>query len=322
MPPSIQILKKVAGIIEVTPGTYLAPNVLLPFTSFTPKFEYAMIEDESIVGIAFPDLPVQGVHKVAGSLAAQVDIDSIEVLLEAALGSVSSQVYSCPTTKNVKSMSFVMLDEVKTNKYAGVYLNSFMLESEAEGDLKVAADIIGWKAEVRDDTAFPAMSTEPGTRLVHHHACGSGTGYMRIGDQTDALAAGDNFTPESIAAGINWQFDHQYGNCQEPLIPLSGAAGRPEAVFNFTVPRHEADTLLGFRDNHTSLQAELLYYASASANLKIQIPNLVIESLEKSDDDVTKLNIACKVARNGIGSNYSNTNMSFNTPIQITVDNT
>jgi len=258
MAATIKHLRKVAAKIEVTPGTFLAPDVLLPRTEFTIHQEFNMIEDESIVGLAFKDLPAQGVRIVLGTLAGELDVLASAPILEAVFGSVSGAgpfTYDLPTDKNVKTLSIVGLDGVKTNKYAGCVIPQITFTSEAEGRVMYSADVIGFKAEVRDDTAFPTIVTNPGDKLVHHHA-GGASGFIRIADQVDALASGDDRGITSWELIINWQFDNQFDNTlQGSLLQLSGAAGRPETTLGFVVSRHENDDFLGFRDNDTKLLA-------------------------------------------------------------------
>ena len=319
MGTSTKILRKANIEIEGTAGFYQEPNVELPFTTFEVRQNFDTIADESIVGVAFPDLPVQGVRKVGGAVTAQVDVATIAAMLEAVTGDASSP-YDCGATTNLKTLSIVALDEVKTYKYAGCVVNSFELTSEPEGDLNYSCEVLGWKAETRDDTAFPTASTVAGERLVHHHAGGT-NGYVRIGDQGDALAAGDNQEIGPISMGINWNFAEQFYNDQGTLQLLSGGGGRPEASFSFQISRHDADTFLGFRDNRTALQAEINYYATATAILLVQVPNFIIQDLTVTGDDTAMIDVTCAVARNGIGANYSNANMSFNTPIRFTLTN-
>lgn len=317
---TVKILRKAAVIIEGTPGTYEAATTLLPVTGFSMKGETALVSDESVVGQAFSDLPVLSHKIVTGSIPMQVDVSTIGVMLEASMGYVSSGVYSFPVTSNVKSLSMAALDGVKTNKYAGLYVSKFTITSAAGKDVMFSADVIGWKAEVRDDTAFPTVTTSPGTRLVHSHASNT-NGYFRIADQADALAAGDNINLESVEIGGAWQFTHDISNETISLIPLSGAGGRPEATLTFVISRHEADTFLAARDARTAMQAAFKWYSSATANMLVEVSNFIIASAEITEDDVSKITVTATLGRNGISTSYSNANMAFNSPVRVTVDN-
>ena len=117
MGTSVKILRKVGFKKEGTAGTYDAPDTLLPFSTFTQKQDFGMIEDDSIVGVAFADLPLQGVRMVGGSVTAFADAITTEYIAEVAFGSLAAGVLDCPATKNELTGSFVAIDEVKTYKY-------------------------------------------------------------------------------------------------------------------------------------------------------------------------------------------------------------
>jgi len=311
-----KVLKQVACVVEGTARVYSAPTFRIPFTSFTINSEFDMIADDSIEGVAQQDLPNQGVKKVEGQLAGIVDVSTIAPILEAAFGAVDTGAYSLPTTENTKTLSICAKDEVKTYKYAGCAIKGIRFSSDTNGRLTYEADVVAY-TETRDDEAFPTINTEKGTRLVHHHA--SGTGYMRIGDQADALAAGDNQGLSRVEFGFEWGFESEHDNTgQTTLIPLS--RGNP-ASFSFSISRHAADTWHAARDAATKLQAELYYYVSATASLKIQIPNFILSEVKVSDDDVAKVDCVAAVGRNGIATSYTNASMAFVTPIKATLDN-
>lgn len=318
MAATVKSLKKIAAVIEDTYGTYKTPTTLLPFTSDSLKQTFSMIEDASIVGQNFKDLPVQGIRDNAGSLECQADVLTLPVLLEAACGAAGSSGVFTPVTvaRNAKSLSLCCLDGVKTVKRAGICVNNFKIASTAESDLKVSFDGVSSVAEVRDDTSFPTPSVFPGVRLVHRRA--DGTGYIRIGDQANALAAGDNQKLTSFECTLNPNFVLEAYNSQSKTAPVSTGM---EAMLTFTIAEHDADTFLAWRDALTPLQLSAYFYVSSTASLLIEIPNFVITEVAVTEDDKAKQTVTCMVARNGIGASYSNTNMSFNAPIRYTVDN-
>lgn len=315
-----KVLKKVAAKIESSARVYAAPDVRIPWTDFTLRKQYSMNQDDSILGQAFRGLPSLGVYRIEGNLSGLVDVNSIGVVLECATGTaVSTGVYQLQTLKNEKTMSVCAIDEVKTYKYAGCVINNIEFSSDADGRLVYSADVLGY-SETRDGTSFPTISTEPGTQLLHRHA--GGTGYMRVGDQSDALASGDNMGLANVRLGWNWKFANQYDNTsQGPLAHLSTADDFAEAMLSFEVSRHDSDTWLTWLEGGTALQAEFYYYVSATASLKFQIPNFIISAVDDSDESVPKMSITCAVSFNGIGASYENANMAFNDPIRPTVDN-
>jgi hypothetical protein len=126
---------------------------------------------------------------------------------------------------------------------------------------------------------------------------------------------------ENITETINWSFADSFCNAVGSQTQLSGSGGRPTVEFGFTISRHTADTFKSWRDNFTHLQAEILYYESATNQCLIQIPNFIIETAPNTEDDINKETVTTKVARNGISTSYSNAYMTFNSPIKITVTN-
>jgi len=321
MSDTIKVLRKVAAGYESTPGTYEAPTVLQPFTSFTVRQNFDMIPDEAIVGIAFRDLPNQGSRKIEGSLVGEIDCGTIDPILHAAFGARSAPgtiTYTLPTDKNVISLSIAGLDSQKCYKYAGCYLKNLVIASNAGEKVNYTSEVVGWKAEVREAVGnFPSISTNPDVdkRLLHYNA-GETNGYIRIGNHDDALAAGDNMQLENFEVELNWNFDNQFANAQGTLQPLSGAAGRPEVMFRGKIARHDADTFPGWRDALTKLQADIMIYRSATDILQIQIPNFVLSEITITEDEVAGIEFVAQVGRNGIGTSYENSYMAFVSPVK------
>ena len=184
------------------------------------------------------------------------------------------------------------------------------------------SDLIGFVDEVRDGTAFPATATTPGTDLLHRHALPEGTfGQFRVGDHANALASGDQLEINNSTIGVSWMFDELMSNTQFSLLPISSQAGRPNATFSFQISRHNLDTYLAFRDNHTKLQASVKYGVSATASLLFELPNFILNSVEVNSEDVASIDVVATVARNGIGAAFTNSNMAFNSPVRATLDN-
>ena len=313
--------RKTAIVRENPAGTYVNPTTLLPVDGFDIKQTWDHIDDNSIIGVMFRDVPLQGQSLVVGKLSGSVDVLTIEPLLLWAFGYASSKVHTLPVTGNAEAISIVTLDSVKMPKYAGCFCNTFNLKSSASKGLDFSADVIGWKQEDRASISWPTISIVPGTKLLHRHL--SGTGYARIGDQGNDLASGDNVGLDEFSLDIDWKFATQMDNTQQyTLQPLSAGAGKPEVKASFKISRHSADTFLAFRDAGTALQAELYYYVSSSASLLIRIPNFVIDA-ELTDDDIVRQSIPCFVGRNGIGTTYTNNNtgMTIVSPVQATLDN-
>ena len=313
MAPTIKILRKLAAKLESSYGVYTAPDILIPFKAKEHKQAFAMIEDESIIGVAQRDIPMQGVRKFSGNLDATIDKLTMDVIFEAAFGANSSGTFTLPTDKNTKSLSLCALDAVKTNKYAGVVINNFQIKSEAEKDLSYTCDLLSNVAETRDDTSFPTINTNPGAKFAHHMAGGT-NGYVRIGDQADALSSGDNQTIiKSLSIGLNWNFKEDFVNAVGSLQPLSGIC---EPSLEIELAEHSTDAFKAWRDAGTGLQFEAYWYIAATGTLKIQVPNFIIEDIAEKDGDKIGQTLKCRVGRNGTGTSYTNAYMTFVSPVK------
>ena len=79
-------------------------------------------------------------------------------------------------------------------------------------------------------------------------------------------------------------FDEQFASSQTTLVPIFGMTP-PQFTGSFKVARHEDNTFLDWRDNFTSLQAQLYLYLDATHTILIEIPNFKVDT-GISDDDL------------------------------------
>lgn len=315
---TVKCLKAAAVQLQTGPSFEDTAMFSLPFTSEEMNQSFDTIEDEAIVGVAFKNVPVQGNRHVGGSLGMQLDAISIEPILEAAFGTNNSGVFSCNGTSNTKKLSIATLDSVNCYQYANVYIKSLSIKGSAGGKFTVDVEFIGVTAESRQATsAYPASPTGIGTFFVFNHAGGSG--FFRVGDQADALAVGDNVLIDDFELSMDCGFDEQFASSQTTLVPIFGMTP-PQFTGSFKVARHEDNTFLDWRDNFTSLQAQLYLYLDATHTILIEIPNFKVDT-SISDDDLPQQSITMMIGRNGLGTSYANSNMGFTSPVRITVVN-
>jgi hypothetical protein len=218
---------------------------------------------------------------------------------------------------NTKKLSMAGLNDVNCNEYANAYMSKLSIKGAVNANWTLDYSIIGVTAQDRDATSdFPSVtaSTAP---FTFHEA--SGTGYVRLGDTADVLAAGDNIDIEDFNLDIITGFDEQMCNSRGILTPTFGMV-QPSCSGSFKISRHSADTILGFRDNHTPVQMSVYIYKSATATILIEIPYMVLKA-SLTDDDVVKIAADMSIGRNGIGTSYLNAYMTFTSPVRITVVN-
>lgn len=294
--------------------------ISIPYTSYDFVQKRNMIDDESYRGLAFKDLPQKGVNDTSGVIGCNLDLVSFAAYIKAVTGYYSGGIALFDqSTINVTKMSLARRDGISYKKYANVYAKSFKISGSSDNLISTSLDLIGVTPEDRAALAgYPTPIAEAGEALSFHEM--SGSGYFRVGDQADALAAGDNLKIEEFSFEIVTGFDAQHYNAYQILTPEFGQVP-PGVTGSFRISTHNVDTFIDFRDNATKLQLELLIYKSATQSLKVVVPNFIID-LELTDDDLARQGVTMKIGRNGVGTSYVNSNYSFTSPIHFTVVNT
>jgi hypothetical protein len=317
MSATAKVFKKVAAQIQSGDTYEYNAMFLLPFTSMTLGQIFEPIADEGISGVPFNDIPRQGNRKVEGSLQMQLDSISSPTILEAGFGASTGTPIIYTLGTNSKKLSIAALDAIKCVKLASVFIKRLKISGTTGQKIILDCDFIAEVAEDRAATSeFPSVTSfgEPMTFLD----AGGTSGYFRVGDATDALAAGDNINIEEFMYEIQNGFDNQFVNAVGTLRPVYGM-GEISATGSFRVARHENDNYFAWSDGYTPLQMSCMLYKSASENLLIEVPRFCIQA-EPTDDSLTKINCEMKIGRNGLGTSYKNANMTFVSPIRLTAD--
>jgi hypothetical protein len=315
MPVSTKIISKMALQIQAEDTYEDDAMFLIPILSGRLKQTPTLIEDESFAGNAFRDVPQRGTISVTASISFQVDKISIQPILEAAMGHVSSGVYTI--NDHAKKLSVCFYDGVKNNKYANIYIKSLKITGSVNSKITGDMELVGISPEVRDDLeTFPETVTAY-DEFFHFHEAQGASGYFRVGDTSGALSAIHDRDIEEVTLDIITGFDEQFCNQIRSLTPVFGMSP-PSVTGTFRIARYENDTFLDWLEDGTRLQLEMKLYKAAAAVLLIRVPMFILDT-ELTDDDVTKQNITMTVGRNGIGASYKNTHMAFNSPVQVTV---
>jgi hypothetical protein len=253
-------------------------------------------------------------------------VNTIPVLLEATLGRKATTAYDFNGSHNI-NLSIAELNSVNCIQYTSCYSKSLKLSGSKGGLIKVDAELFSIHAQTRTTVgSFPTPTVAAGAPMSFHELGGS-NGYVRLGDQANSLASGDNIKIESFDVEIVSGFDESYANENDvgtpdalgSLIPVWGMV-QPGVKCSFKIPRYTVEQYQTWQDANTPLQFEMYAYKSASKTVKIQIPNLVIKAVLESGE-LTTVNVECMIGRNGIGTDYINDYMEFNSPIKFTVVN-
>jgi hypothetical protein len=283
------------------------------------------IEDDSILGQGFSNVPQQGPRHTGGTYNFNVDAVSMVPLFSAALGNVSTKTYTFNGSHDRK-LSIAELNSVNCIQYTSCYVKSLKLSASKGGLLKADTELFSLHPQTRTTVgSFPSI-TVPGLPFNFHEAGGT-NGYIRVGDQVDALSSADNIKIDNLNIEMTCGFDELYANESDlatpqalgPLTPLWGMV-RPSVKMSFKIPKFVIATFLTAQENHTGMQADIYFYKSATSTLRIRIPNFIIKA-DLTSEDLTGMNIECSIGRNGISTSYVNSFMTINSPIEITVVN-
>lgn len=314
---SAKVFTKLAAKVQ-DGATYEGTGMfLLAFTENSLNQNPDPIEDDSIVGLGFRDIPQQGPQHTVGSITTNLDLNTCQPLFTAAFGTTAGGglIFSFGTS-NTKKLSLCALTAVNAVQYANVYCKSLKINGSSGNLLKLTAEVFGVTAQDRQAiTEFPASTTLPDTPFTFHTA--GGTGYVRVGDAVDALSSSDNVQIEDFDFDITVGFDEQFTN--EGIRTLTPEWGmvRPEISGSFTLARYSSATVENWRDNQTPLQMEL-HFVNSSGSITIQIPRFIIDC-ELTDDDLTKQKVTMNIGRNGVTGTYKNAFMAFASPMRITL---
>jgi hypothetical protein len=314
---SAKVLKRLTAQLQAGSTYESNAPIEIPFKTETLSQKYDPINDEAYLGQAFASLPQQGNRHTKGSISQNLDIVSCFPIFEAAFGANSSGVFTLGS--NSKKLSMCGLNSVNASQYANVYVTKIKISGSAGNLMSVEYDVMSVTAQSRQATsAFPASPTAPGIPFTFSEA--GGTGYVRVGDQADALSASDEINIEEFSIDITTGFDEQF--CNEGTGTLTPTFGMvtPTIEGSFKLSRHTNDNFQAWSDNETALQMAISLYKSSTANILLEIPNFLC-TVELSDEELTKPTVTMMIGRNGVGTSYSNSNMSFVSPLRITVDN-
>lgn len=135
---------------------------------------------------------------------------------------------------------------------------------------------------------------------------------FRIGDQANALASGDSLKIESFELTGNNNFsdpqfssmDANHADSTVTLEPLRN--GRRTIDLKVVMPRYEADTVFGWLDNNTALQASLKF-SYGSYQFNIFLPNVRMQGnpgAPITGPELMKLNFGITALRNAGTNSY------------------
>lgn len=258
---------------------YTAPGAghLVPFTKESLSAAFDRIEDESLVGSGSRPASDQGALKAQGEIEHELDYNNFDTIFEAFCGANAARVFTM-TNDNLPKYPLAEFEKViARHRYYAAKIGGLVISGQANGKVTLKTK---WhpRQRVISGTAFPGACTLAGarTRVLFKHLSNN----FRIGDQVDALGAGDVLGISSFELTLDRNLKADDNDSQNPtyvLEPIPG--GWRAASLKLTLPRYNATTavLATWKDADTALQARFVFTGSGET-FTIELPNLRITS--------------------------------------------
>jgi len=252
---------------------WAAVSAALPFDEESISETIEWLEDNALEGKASRRAPDSGLIKVAGLLKGDLDYYNWGSMIKAAMGAESSEVYTfADELEEIRRIEFEK--QISRWRIDSFKVEQMIISGEKGKSLQIEFDLAGRMAS-RSSTAFPDISISSRSRVKF--STSSTDSLIRIGNQDDALAAGDAVGWESFKFTIknNLKADDFTNESVYALEPFRN--GKRDVSLEINIPRYENDTYIDWQNNKTKLQADL-YFTDGSKTFKLEIPEMLILS--------------------------------------------
>ncbi len=266
--------KTQAGFLDAASwGTAWAEeDTLIPFVSEDLTTEYDKIKSMSLTGSAAEKEFEQGHKMVQGNLNFNLDYDNSGLLFYA-FGSLNGSVWEFED--DLDEYFALTIDKVTARyQFASCMINTLTISGEAGADtpIQCSAGVVAYDVTT-SATAFASLSMTEDPVIFPHLS------YFRIGDQADALAAGDNIDIQSFEISIDNKLELDAKDTSgTPVLNPGTRTGFREVTFRITLPRYDATNVTNFttwKDAGTRLQASF-YFVSGGESVTVNIPECKI----------------------------------------------
>jgi hypothetical protein len=185
-------------------------------------------------------------------------------------GDPNEDFYTMDDIIDGKGLTVAINKGVSVHEFAGVKVGSWTLSGSPADAVRWSADVFAQSrslTSVTNTSAVLAALGEPGDPMQFHDLT------LRIGDQANDLASGDDVDVENFSLQINRNMIQKQVNSTTLLEARENAF--QDGTLTIQLPLYDSDQFITWHANHTPLQASLIF--SAGGNTKyINLPQLLV----------------------------------------------
>jgi len=274
MSDSIGILNQM-GISAVAgwDTAFSASTAIIPFEEEGLNEAFERVQQVDLIGSGGKLPSYQGIKVIQGPTKHTLCYD-VQTLIAAVPGNDSAGTISIVDRLGSGSVNAFWIEIDKghiRHRFGAAKPMKMTISGEKNNSIKLDLD---WYFKDRVATASAMASLTPPTnrKILFSDLV------FRIGDQVDALTSGDDLGIESFEIVLDRapKADDYVSDASAPELPLEVIENDFRvASLSFKVPRYNSDTIVGWKDADTALQATLTFTSSAGT-LTIKLPELRI----------------------------------------------
>lgn len=271
---------------EAVYGTAVAVTKALPFVSENFGSDIEKHVDDVLRGKAGAGATIAGNKKYPFTIPCKLTYGDLDLLIAIALGAAAGPVVNgdlydglySPAENLAYSFCAAVYKGVSVWEFAGCKVDTLKISGEANKPVDIEFGGVAKALDLASATNTSGVLTALSTEDVAGKIMFSDLEF-KIAAQASALSGvsavgiGAFDIPISNKLALD-QFDNRAKTILEPQRD-----GIREVKFNFSVPRYEADTYLGWRDNDTALHA-WLKFVSGNYKFDIHFPKLKVDKAE------------------------------------------
>lgn len=271
---------------EAVYGTAIEVTKAIPFVSENFGNDIEKHIDDVLRGKAGAGATIAGNKKYPFTIPCKLTYGDLDLLIAIALGAAAAPqangalydgLYS-PAENLAYSFCAAIYKGVSVWEFAGCKVDTLKISGEANKPVSIEFGGVGKVLNLASATNTAGVLTALSTEDVANKIMFSDLEF-KIAAQASALSGVTAVGISAFDVAINNKLAlDQYDNRAKTILEPQ-RNGLREVKFNFSVPRYEADTYLGYRDADTALHA-WLKFTSGSYIFDIHIPKFKVDKAE------------------------------------------